>query len=110
MAGSRQEPFRCADLPRAARAGTLHPVATAELQSALAQFVTFARSLKGDEKRRSIYAWRGETDKAFEWLQVSFDNHDTGTLSLLIDPLMRGLYHDARYNGMLAKIGLPVPL
>ena len=28
----------------------LRPVATAELQSSLAQFVTFARSLKGDEK------------------------------------------------------------
>ena len=82
----------------------------AELQSALAQFVTFARSLKGNEKRRSVYAWRGETDKAFEWLQVSFDDHDTGTLSLLIDPLMRGLHHDARDNGLLAKIGLPVSL
>jgi TolB-like protein len=56
-----------------------------------------------------VYAWRGETDKAFEWLQVSFDNHDTGMLSLLIDPLMRGLHHDARYNGLLAKIGLPAP-
>jgi TolB-like protein len=54
-----------------------------------------------------VYAWRGETDKAFEWLQVSFDNHDTGTLSLLIDPLMRGLRHDARYKGLIAKIGLP---
>jgi serine/threonine-protein kinase len=57
-----------------------------------------------------VYAWRGETDKAFEWLQVSFDNHDTGTLSLLINPFMRGLQHDARYMSLLAKIGLPVRL
>jgi len=55
-----------------------------------------------------VYAWRGENDKAFEWLQISLDKHDTGTLSLLIDPLMRGLRHDARYNGLLAKIGLPL--
>jgi len=54
-----------------------------------------------------VYAWRGENDKAFEWLQVSLDNHDTGTLSLLINPLMRGLRQDPRYSGMLAKIGLP---
>jgi TolB-like protein len=54
-----------------------------------------------------VYAWRGEKDKAFQWLQVSLDNHDTGTLSLLINPLMRGLRHDSRYSGMLAKIGLP---
>ena len=30
-----------------------------------------------------VYAVRGEKDKAFEWLQISFDNHDTGTLTLL---------------------------
>jgi TolB-like protein len=57
-----------------------------------------------------VYAWRGETDKAFEWLQVSLDNHDTGTLSLFINPFMRGLRHDARYKSLLAKIGLPVRL
>ncbi len=57
-----------------------------------------------------VYALRGKTDKAFEWLEVAFNNHDTGMLSLSIDPLMRGLQHDARYNGLLAKIGLPVRL
>jgi TolB-like protein/Flp pilus assembly protein TadD len=57
-----------------------------------------------------VYAWRGETDKAFDWLQVSLDNHDTGTLSTFINPFMRGLRHDARYKRLLAKIGLPVGL
>jgi len=57
-----------------------------------------------------VYAWRGETDKAFEWLQISFDNRDTGTLSLLIDPLMRSLRGDPRYKAMVEKIGLPTPL
>jgi len=54
-----------------------------------------------------VYAWRGETDEAFEWLQISLDNHDTGLLSLLIDPLMRSLKQDSRYDMLLAKIGLP---
>jgi serine/threonine-protein kinase len=54
-----------------------------------------------------VYAWRGETDKGFEWLQISLDNHDTGLLSLLIDPLMRSLRHDSRYSEMLSKVGLP---
>jgi len=57
-----------------------------------------------------VYAWRGEDDKAFEWLQISLDNPDTGTLSLLIDPLMRSLRHDVRYNGLLAKKGLPLSI
>src|SRR5437763_10018184 len=54
-----------------------------------------------------VYAVRGEADKAFEWLQLSFDNHDTGTLSLLIDPLLRGLRTDPRYKILLTKLGLP---
>src|SRR5213082_1218506 len=54
-----------------------------------------------------VYAMRGEKDKAFEWLQISFDNHDTGTLTLLTDPLLRGLRDDPRYKNFLAKLGLP---
>ena len=57
-----------------------------------------------------VYAWRGEKDKAFEWLHVALDNHDTGTLSLLIDPLLSSLRHDSRYDDLRAKIGLPVRL
>jgi TolB-like protein len=33
-------------------------------------------------------------------------NYDTGLLSLMIDPLMRGLQDDARYGTVLARIGL----
>src|SRR5438876_2402392 len=54
-----------------------------------------------------VYAVRGEKDKAFEWLQISFDDHDTGTLTLLVDPLLRGLRDDPRYKTLLAKLGLP---
>ena len=56
-----------------------------------------------------VYAVRGEKDKAFEWLQISFDNHDPGTLTLLIDPLLPGLRDDPRYKNLLAKLGLPAP-
>jgi len=54
-----------------------------------------------------VYAVRGETDKAFEWLQIAFDDHDTGTLTLLVDPLLRGLRDDPRYKSLLIKLGLP---
>jgi serine/threonine-protein kinase len=54
-----------------------------------------------------VYAVRGEIDKAFEWLQISFDSHDTGTLVLLVDPLLRGLRDDPRYKNLLVKLGLP---
>jgi serine/threonine-protein kinase len=55
-----------------------------------------------------VYAVRGEKDKAFEWLQTAFDQHDTGTLALLVDPLLRGLHDDPRYKTLLTKLGLPV--
>ena len=54
-----------------------------------------------------VYAVRGEKDKAFEWLQIAFDNRDTGTLSVLVDPLIRGLRDDPRYKNLLVKLGLP---
>jgi tetratricopeptide (TPR) repeat protein len=54
-----------------------------------------------------VYAVRGETDKAFEWLQTAFDQRDGGTLSLLVDPLLRNLHDDPRYKDLLAKLRMP---
>jgi serine/threonine-protein kinase len=54
-----------------------------------------------------LYAVRGEKDKAFEWLQTAFDDHDGGALGLAVDPLLRGLHDDPRYKNLLVKLGLP---
>lgn len=54
-----------------------------------------------------LYAVRGEKDKAFEWLETAFNQHDGGTLSLLVDPLLRDLRGDPRYKQLLAKLGMP---
>jgi serine/threonine-protein kinase len=54
-----------------------------------------------------VYALRDEKDKAFEWLQVAFDDRDAGMLGLLVDPLLSGLRDDARYKNLLVKVGLP---
>ena len=81
----------------------------AAADAALADMVANDRNLLAYQIAE-VYAWRGETDKGFEWLQISYDNHDTGLLSLLIDPLMRGLRSDPRYKIMVEKVGLPTPL
>ena len=99
------EGYRRFELALAHYARGDHPAADA----ALAELIARDRDTEAYQIAE-VYAWRGETDKAFEWLQVAFDQHDTGILSLLIDPLMRGLHDDARYNGMLGKVGLPVSL
>ena len=54
-----------------------------------------------------VYALRGEKDKAFEWLQIAFDDRDAGMLGLLVDPLLRNLRDDPRYKNLLVKVGLP---
>ncbi len=54
-----------------------------------------------------VYAIRDDADKAFEWLQIAFDNHDGGMLSLAVDPWLRGLRDDPRYKNLVAKVGLP---
>ena len=54
-----------------------------------------------------VYAVRGDADKGFEWLQISFDDHDGGTLGLSVDPLLRSLRDDPRYKSLLGKLGLP---
>jgi serine/threonine-protein kinase len=54
-----------------------------------------------------VYAVRGETDKAFEWLETAFNQHDGGMLSLHVDPLLRDLQSDPRFKTLAEKLGMP---
>jgi serine/threonine-protein kinase len=80
-----------------------------EADAALADLIARARDGFAYQIAQ-VYAVRGEADKAFEWLQISFDDHDGGTLGLAVDPLLRGLHDDPRYKNLLAKLGLPAAL
>ena len=60
-----------------------------------------------DYQVAQVYAVRGEREKAFEWLQIAFDNHDTGMLALLVDPLLNSLRDDPRYKTLIAKMNFP---
>jgi TolB-like protein len=74
--------------------------------AALADLIAYGRDQLAYQIAQ-VYAVRGERDKAFEWLQTSFDTHDTGTLALLIDPLLRDLRPDPRYKALVAKMNFP---
>ena len=54
-----------------------------------------------------VYAYRGEPDKAFEWLDRAYEQRDAGLRSLKIDPHLKGLRHDPRYIELLRKMKLP---
>jgi TolB-like protein/tRNA A-37 threonylcarbamoyl transferase component Bud32/lipoprotein NlpI len=55
-----------------------------------------------------IYAYRGETDKAFEWLERAYRQHDGGLTWIKGDPLLRSLERDPRYTAFLEKMKLPL--
>jgi TolB-like protein/DNA-binding winged helix-turn-helix (wHTH) protein/Tfp pilus assembly protein PilF len=55
-----------------------------------------------------VYAYRGETDIAFEWLDRAYRQHDAGAPELKTDPLVRSLRQDRRYTELLKKMRLPM--
>lgn len=55
-----------------------------------------------------VYAYRGETDKAFKWLERAYRQHDPGTQDLKTGLLVKGLRQDPRYAALLTKMRLPM--
>jgi len=54
-----------------------------------------------------VYAYRGEVDKAFAWLDRAYEQRDPGAPELPADPLMKGLRQDPRYAKLLNRMRLP---
>jgi serine/threonine-protein kinase len=54
------------------------------------------------------YAWRGEKEKAFEWLERARVQADTGLGWIKVDPLLAKLRGDPRFPALLQKLKLPV--
>jgi TolB-like protein/DNA-binding winged helix-turn-helix (wHTH) protein/Tfp pilus assembly protein PilF len=54
-----------------------------------------------------VYAFRGESDKAFEWLERAYKQRDPGLTQIKNDPLLKILRHDPRYTDLLKKMYLP---
>lgn len=54
-----------------------------------------------------VFAWRGEHDTAFDWLQRAVSQRDAGLQYLKYDPALRSLRPDPRYPRLLERLGLP---
>ena len=52
------------------------------------------------------YGYRGDKDKAFEWLERARRQRDPGLGDLLKDPLLENLHSDPRWNAFLRTMGL----
>jgi len=55
----------------------------------------------------AAYAWRGDVDQAFKWLDTAYEQRDGGLTSVLLNPLLASLKSDPRWPAFLDKMGLP---
>jgi tetratricopeptide (TPR) repeat protein len=53
-----------------------------------------------------VYAYRGEKDRAFEWLERARRQRDSGLGGLRSDPFFANLHGDPRWDAFLRKMGL----
>jgi adenylate cyclase len=53
------------------------------------------------------YAWRGDADQAFMWLDTAYEQRDRYLADILLDPLLAKLKSDPRWPAFLDKMRLP---
>ena len=93
-------------------------VGDAMVDHSLGDVATARRSLKvmlerptilmGSYQVAQVYAWRGEIDKAFEWLGNAADHHDAGLVYVKYDPFLKPLRGDLRFTALLKRLNLPL--
>ena len=79
----------------------------AEYQIKLQKFETEYESV-GAYQVAEIYAWQGDVDKTFHWLDLAYKYHDPGLAEMKMSIPLKTLRHDPRYRAMLEKLKLPV--
>ena len=53
------------------------------------------------------YANLGENDKAFEWLEITYENQSTNMLCINIDPDFDPIRNDPRFQDLIKRFGIP---
>ena len=79
----------------------------AESKSALEQMIA-AFGHGGAFQIAEVYAWRGEKDLAFEWLEKAWAQHDAGIMLVKSSYFLRSLHGDPRYRAWLSRVKLPL--
>ena len=53
-----------------------------------------------------VYAWHGDRDKAFEWLDIAYERRSSYMTNLIVNPWLAPLHDDPRWELILDKMGL----
>ncbi len=78
-----------------------------ESDAALNQLIAL-REVDMSYQIAEVYAFRGQADLAFQWLERAYLQRDGGLTWIKGDPLLRTLARDARYAALLNKLRLPL--
>jgi len=54
-----------------------------------------------------VYAFRNQSDEAFEWLDRAYVQHDDDLIVTKVDPFLKKLHPDPRYTALLKKLNFP---
>jgi len=54
-----------------------------------------------------VYAFRNQSDAAFEWLDRAYAQRNSGLIGTKVEPLLKSLHNDPRYAAFLKKLNLP---
>jgi len=77
-----------------------------ESDAALSELITKYHVI-GAYQIAEVYAFRNQSDKAFEWLDRAYTQHDGGLIFTKVDPLLENLHNDPRLTALLKKLNLP---
>jgi tetratricopeptide (TPR) repeat protein len=77
-----------------------------ESDAALSELVTKYYA-SGAYQIAQVYAFRNQSDEAFEWLDRAYAQRDGGLIETKVDPLLKSLHKDPRYVAFLKKLRLP---
>lgn len=80
------------------------------LESSLAGLTELAkRSYVSSYSIAEAYARLGEKDQAFAWLERAYAEHDSGMVSLGVEPIFNEMRSDPRFQSLLKRLNLENP-
>jgi TolB-like protein/DNA-binding winged helix-turn-helix (wHTH) protein/Tfp pilus assembly protein PilF len=77
-----------------------------ESDAALSELITKYHASNAFEIA-TIYAFRNQTDEAFEWLDRAYAQRDPSMMATRVEPLLKNLHNDPRFAALLKKLNLP---
>ena len=77
-----------------------------ESDAALSDFIA-KQHAGGAYQIAEAYAFRNQSDKAFEWLDRAYAQRDGGLIETKVDPLLKNSHSDPRFAAFLKKLNLP---